>query len=50
MRKPYSPRPLPLDSIDWASHVSLIAQANAALARFDGILETMVIWHSCFHP
>jgi len=42
MRKPYSPRPLPLDSIDWASHVSLIAQANAALARFAGILETMV--------
>ena len=38
----YSPRRLPLDDIDWASHVTLIAKANAALARYDGILETMV--------
>ncbi len=42
MRKPYKPMPLPLDCIDWGSHVSLIAQANAALARYDGILEAMV--------
>ncbi len=42
MRKPYIPQHLPLDSIDWTSHVSLIAKANAALARFDGILEAMV--------
>lgn len=42
MRKTYLPQYLPLDSIDWTSHVSLIAQANAALARFDGILEAMV--------
>jgi len=33
---------LPLDCIDWGAHVSLIAQANAALARYDGILEAMV--------
>ncbi|MBW1931236.1 MAG: Fic family protein [Deltaproteobacteria bacterium] len=42
MRLPYIPRRLPLDDIDWASHVPLIAQANAALARYDGILEAMV--------
>jgi Fic family protein len=42
MREPYFPRQLPLDVIDWGSHVSLIAQANAALARYDGILEVMV--------
>lgn len=42
MTKPYSPRQLPIDDIDWASHIPLIAQANAALARYDGILETMV--------
>ncbi len=42
MREPYSPRQLPLDTIDWGAHVSLIAQANAALARYDGILEVMV--------
>jgi Fic family protein len=42
MRKPYKPMQLPLDCIDWESHVSLIAQANAALARYDGILEAMV--------
>lgn len=42
MREPYSPRQLPLDVIDWPSHVTLIAKANAALARYDGILEAMV--------
>ena len=34
---PYVSDTLPLDSIDWAAHVSLIGQANAALARYDGI-------------
>ncbi len=42
MTRPYSPQKLPLDDIDWSQHVSLIAEANAALARYDGILETMV--------
>ena len=36
---PYIPDTLPLDSIDWAAHVSLIGQANAALARYDGMLR-----------
>ena len=40
--KPYEPVQLPLDDIDWESHVSLIGQANAALARYDGMLEGIV--------
>jgi len=42
MGQPHQPQTLPIDSIDWTSHVSLIGQANAALARYDGILEAMV--------
>jgi len=40
--KPYTPQTLPLDSIDWAAHVSLIGQANAALARYDGMLQSII--------
>ena len=40
--KPYEPERLPLDCIDWAAHVSLIGQANAALARYDGMLQSIV--------
>jgi len=40
--KPYEPERLPLDQIDWAAHVTLIGQANAALARYDGMLQSMV--------
>ncbi len=40
--EPYIPDTLPLDSIDWATHVSLIGQANAALARYDGMLQSIV--------
>ncbi len=40
--EPYIPDSLPLDSIDWAAHVSLIGQANAALARYDGMLQGIV--------
>jgi Fic family protein len=39
---PYEPRELPLDDIDWASHVTNIGKANAALARYDGILQGIV--------
>jgi hypothetical protein len=28
--------------LDWAAHVSLIGQANAALARYDGMLQSIV--------
>ncbi len=39
---PYQPDTLPLDAIDWASHVSLIGQANRAVARYDGMLAGIV--------
>ena len=40
--KPYEPKQLPLDCIDWSAHVTLIGQANAALARYDGMLQSIV--------
>lgn len=39
---PYEPERLPLDSIDWSAHVTLIGQANATLARYDGMLQSIV--------
>ena len=39
---PYEPMVLPLEGIDWAAHVPLIGQANAALARYDGMLQGIV--------
>lgn len=40
--KPYETDILPLDRIDWVKHVSLIARANSALARYDGILQGII--------
>ncbi len=40
--EPYIPETLPLGDIDWAMHVTLIGKANAALARYDGILLGMI--------
>jgi len=40
--RPYEPASLPITSIDWAAHVPLIGQANAALARYDGMLQSIV--------
>jgi len=42
MPNPYIPEELPLKSIRWADHISLIGKANAALARYDGILQSIV--------
>ena len=39
MKKPYVPESLPLASIDWVRFITLIGQANAELARYDGILQ-----------
>ena len=39
---PYEPKQLPLDCIDWPAHVTLIGQANAALARYDGMLQGII--------
>jgi Fic family protein len=40
--KPYDPARLPLTNIDWAAHVTLIGEANAGLARYDGMLQSIV--------
>lgn len=42
MKKPYLPQSLPLDSIDWVRFITLIGQANAELARYDGILQGII--------
>jgi Fic family protein len=42
MAKPFIPEPLPLKSLDWIRFISLIGQANAELARYDGILQGII--------
>lgn len=42
MKTPFIPDKLPLLTLDWVRFVSLIGQANAELARYDGILQTIV--------
>jgi len=42
MKKPYVPQSLPLDSLDWVRFITLIGQANAELARYDGILQGII--------
>ena len=41
MVNPYIPDSLPLNSIDWGSLVRLIGQANAELARYDSVLQSI---------
>jgi len=40
--KPCIPEQLPIESLSWGKYVKLVGQANAELARFDGLLQTMV--------
>jgi len=40
--EPYTPRTLPINTIDWTEHISRIGKANAALARYDGLLQGIV--------
>jgi Fic family protein len=39
---PYVPPPLPREDLDWVELVSLIAQANRQIARYDGIVQGLV--------
>lgn len=39
---PYLPQELPLTDIGWTDLVSLIGEANASLARYDGLLSSIV--------
>lgn len=40
--KPYIPETLPLQTLDWVRFITLIGQANAELARYDGILQGII--------
>ena len=36
--QPFEPHPLPLHDLDWRQLLPLVGKANAALARYDGLL------------
>jgi Fic family protein len=40
--RPFLPRRLPPDCLDWAELVPLIGRANRAIARYDGIVQGLV--------
>ena len=40
--RPFVPQPLPRDDLDWGELVPLIARANRAIARYDGIVQGLV--------
>ncbi|MDJ0651841.1 MAG: Fic/DOC family N-terminal domain-containing protein [Simkaniaceae bacterium] len=42
MLNPFQPDKLPISNIDWAHLTRTIGEANAALARYDGLLHGMV--------
>jgi len=48
--EPHIPDTLPLETIDWIAHIPYIGKANAALARYDGILRGMVNPHILLSP
>lgn len=41
MKKPFSPNDLPLEKLNWMSFVDLIGPAHDAVARFDGLLQSI---------
>ena len=41
MKKPFKPDNLPLSKLDWMSFVDLIGPAHDAVARFDGLLQSI---------
>ena len=40
--KPYVPQPLPLTCLDYARLIRKVGPANAALARYDGLLQSVI--------
>ncbi len=40
--KPYVPRRLPIEKLDWKPFIKFIGPANAALARYDGMLQAVI--------
>ncbi len=41
MAQPYIPRDLPVENLDWSRLVNLVGKANAEVARFDALLQTL---------
>jgi len=41
MAQPYVPRDLPIENLDWTRFVPLIGKANAEVARFDGLVQSL---------
>jgi len=42
MKTPYKPQAIPIHELKWEELIPLIGMAQAAVARFDGILQSMV--------
>lgn len=40
--KPYKPDGLPLETIDWVELIELMSEANRKIARYDGLLRSIV--------
>lgn len=40
--KPYVPDPLPLDCLDVGRLIKRVGTANAAIARYDGLLQSVM--------
>lgn len=48
--KPYVPLRLPIERLDWKPFIRFIGPANAALARYDGILQAVLNPHILLSP
>ena len=48
--KPYAPMRLPIERLDWKPFIRFIGPANAALARYDGILQAVLNPHILLSP
>jgi Fic family protein len=42
MKKPYNPIPIPINDLNWEQMIPRLGMAQAAVARFDGILHAMI--------
>lgn len=40
--KPYKPQKLPIQNIDWSAFIDLLGKANRYVARYDGLLQSIV--------
>lgn len=40
--KPYKPQRLPVEDLDWGTFIELVGKANRFVARYDGLLQSIV--------